>query len=179
MSHLLHTIEGSRIKNHTIFRHTLYLYDDKMVYRYRRWFKTHDITVSYNHVSQVHLKAGILFANLWVVNTGGVENIEIKNIRKKEAIAGKALIEKKVYGAHVGHRPNYATENQPKLTNKAKEVVTSLAASAEAAVSSVENLQMVKDVERSLSRLTELLYRKKISKKEFNKRKQDILKRLN
>lgn len=148
MSHLLLEVKANKFLNRSMFRHKLFMYDDKMVFKTRSIFKIREVTISYNHISQVFLSRGLIFGTLEIINTGGVKDIVIKAIPKGDASKAKKIIDKKIHQVHAS----------PDKVKRGKEHVES--------------------VEKSLSRLKELLHREKINKKEYNKKRKSILEQL-
>ena len=144
---LMH-IYGNRSFNRTIFRPHLYIYDNMLVYKKRHLFSHDEITLTYNHVSQVDIKKFILFfAHIEIITTA-TQNIKIRWVSRGQAIRAKKLIDDKVYKAH---RRNHAGE----------QVVEAV----------------VTGFEHSLSRLKELVSTGKITDKEYNQRKKQLLKK--
>ncbi len=148
MAHLLLTLTANQLLNRTMFKQRLYVYDDKMVYRTRNFIKVKEVTTSYNHISQVHIDSGIFFATIEIINTGGLESITIRHVNKRDAKRTKDIIDKKVHFAH-----SKVTSIEPKG-------------------------ETVHDIEKSLSRLKELLNKGKISDKEFKVRRGELLRKL-
>jgi hypothetical protein len=162
MSHQLLEIEASRTMNKTMFHHKLHIYENKMVYRAREKFiRVIEITISYNHVAQVYLTKGIYFATLEIINTGGVKDIIIKYVPKSKAEQAKRIIDSKIH--MLKNDPFQTSKEEPKTLkqkyNHNREV-------------------HVEPVEIALSRLDELLIRRKITKKEYEKKRKSILQSL-
>lgn len=148
MSTLLVILKGNRLFNKTFFRPQLFIHDDLLIYRKRRWFMTREMTISYTQVARFTLAKGILFAHIDIISTGGDE-IEIKFVSKKDASQAKAIVDQKIYHAHAKHN-----------------------------ISQQESGGNVGSLERTMNRLKELLSRGKISDKEYEKKKKDLLKNL-
>ncbi len=161
MSHLLLTIEASKVMNRAVFAHKLFVYDNKLVYRARTYLiRVTEVTISYNHVAQVYLVRGIYFASLEIINTGGTKDIVIKYIPAKQALHAKRIIDAKIHG--LSDEPFIKAGDQKETFSirkreKGKDI-------------------HLDEVEKSLSRLNELLLRKRISKKEFEKKRKEVLK---
>lgn len=150
MANLLLKIQGNKYINHTMFRPFLFIYDDAVIYKKRRKFLYVDeITATYNHMVQVNLHRGIFFAKLEIVNTGA-EDISIKGVWKGKARQAKQLIDQKIYHAH--NKDHHRIDPKEQIA--------------------VENF------EKSLKRLKELLKRNIITKKEFEKKKKRLLKKI-
>ena len=125
----------------------LYIYDEYMVYVKRGIIKRNEATISYNHVSQVYFRKGYIASSIEVINTGGVENIIIPWVNTAEAQKAKKIIDQKVFHTHA------------RVSGKEKSL----------GVGSP-------DFERRLARLKELVARGQMSKKEFDKRREEMLK---
>lgn len=147
MPNLLHTIRSMRLFTGEIHPTTLYIYDDYMVYVKRGIIVKNEATISYNHVSQVYYRKGYLAASIEVINTGGVENIVVPWLPIKEAEKAKKIIDQKVFHTHA------------RVSGKEKSLGVG-----------------TPDFERRLARLKELLNRGEISKKEFEKKRQEMIK---
>lgn len=103
MSTLLLKLTGNMSFNHTIWPPSLYIYDDLLVYRKRRFFHVREITISYHHITQLILNKGLFFASL-DMETSGTEDIQLKYINKKEGERAKHIIDQKVYHSHAKHQ---------------------------------------------------------------------------
>lgn len=143
-------LQGNKYVNHSFFRPYLFIYDNMLVYKKRRWvFFTDEITVSYNHVVQVNLHKGIWFAKLDVVNTGA-ENVTIKGVWRGPATKAKKVMDQKIYEVHnKEHRMLHPGEHHP-----------------------------IARFEKNLRRLKELVRKGKISRKEYEKKKKRFLKEI-
>jgi len=148
MSTLLLELAGNRELNRTFFPPRLYIYDDLLIYRKRRFLKINEITIAYSHIAQVNMIKGIFFARLEIDTSAG-QHLTIKYIPKTPAVKAKKLIDQKIYNALAKH--------------KAEPVST---------------ISHPEAFEKSLSRLKELLNKGKISKREFVRRKAVLLKEL-
>lgn len=140
-------LHGNRELNHTPWPPYLYVYDDLLVYRKRKFFRLKEVTMAYSHIVRIDLERGLFFATLNIF-THAHEHITVKFIGKKDAIKAKKIIDQKIYSAskHKGE----------------EEKVSSISL----------------DYERSLGRLNELLNRGKLTKKEYSRKKADLLKKL-
>lgn len=148
MPTLLVSLKGNRLFNRTLFRPQLYVHDDLLMYKKRRWFMVRDMTISYNQVARFTLAKGIFFAHINIVTTGGDE-IEIKYVNKRDAIQAKAVVDQKIYHAH----------GREGLSEQIGEGI-------------------IGSFEKTMNRLKELLNRGKISEKEYEKKKKELLKDL-
>lgn len=160
MSHLLLTLEANKLMNKSIFTHKLRIYDNKIIYEERTYFiRVTEITISYNHVSQVYLVKGIYFASLEIINTGGVKDIIIKYVSAKQAEKAKRIIDAKIHGV-----------SDESFTNpKNKEIITLTKKGHDLRLDGIES---------NLSRLNELLLRKRITRKEYEKKRKEVLKHM-
>lgn len=150
MGNLILKIQGNKYVNHTFFRPYLFINEDSVVYKKRRKFLYVDeITAAYNHMVQVNLHRGIFFAKLEIVNTGA-KDISIKGVWKGKAKQAKKIIDQKIYHTH----------NKDRHSIDQKEQIA------------------VAVFEKSLKRLKELVGRGIISKKEFEKKKKHMLKKI-
>lgn len=153
MSNLLVEIKGNKYLNRTMFPHRLYVYDDRVVYKSRKLFRISETSITYNHMSQVDVTRGLVFASLEIINTGGVKDILIKYVPKKKALRAKQIIDQKIQQIHRGGN---RTEHNGQFDEDSTVIKT----------------------EKALSRLKELYHKEKISSREYNKRKKKILKLL-
>jgi hypothetical protein len=150
MSILLLELAGHRELNHTPWPPRLYVYDDLLIYRKRRFFKVKEVTVSYSHIVRVDLLRGLLFASLEIV-TSADENVLIKYVPKAEAVKAKKIIDQKIYSALAKHRTDEREIKDPSHP---------------------------KNFENALMRLKELYAKGKISEKEFKQKRADLLRKL-
>lgn len=149
MAHLLLSISSIRLLARELLPTTLYIYDENMVYIKRWILRRNECTISYNHVSQVYLRKGYIAASLEIINTGGVENIEIKWLKINEALKAKKIIDEKITLAH------------GRISTKTQEFSSSSS-----------------DVEKKIARLKELKLKGVISEKEFEYKRKEVLKSL-
>ncbi|MBN1162622.1 PH domain-containing protein [Patescibacteria group bacterium] len=152
MATLLLKINGYYALNKTLFPPNLYIYDDLVVYKKRKFFFWGDeITYSYNQIAQVSLKTGLLFSHL-ELSTTGKDEITVKYVFKWKAKLAKKIIDQKIYHAHAKMHPHKDT--------------------------STENYKNMTSFEKALSRLEELALRGKISKSFYKKKKNELLKKI-
>ena len=102
MSTLLVTLKGNRLFNRTLFSPRLYVHDDLLIYKKRKWFMVREMTISYNQVARLTLAKGIFFAHINIITTGADE-MEIKFVSKKDAAQAKSIVDQKIYHAHAKH----------------------------------------------------------------------------
>lgn len=142
----------NRIRAHTIFPQSLSIFEDLISFRKRKWFNVDEMTVTYNHIAQANLKRGVFFSTLEIITSGGSDNPSIRCIINKDAKKAHKIIEQKIYRAHA--------------TNQAKEEFKA------------EKETEVVKMEKSLSRLKELLLKGKISEKEYEKKRKSAMEAL-
>ena len=145
MSNLIIEVTGNKTFNRTYWVPSILVYDDYILYRNRKFFSVNEISIPYKQVAQVKLLTGLFFADLEIFVTGN-DHRSVKIRFAKKSIGKKA---KKIIDnkIHLAHM-GHNDKN--------------------------ENLT-IKNTERALARLQELLEKDKISKKEFNQKKKDIL----
>lgn len=144
MPTLLFDLKSNRFMNKSFFIHHLKVYDNAMVLERRRLpFHKEETTISYSHVSQVNLIKDLFFANLEIINTGGVENILIKFVNKKHGKEAKSLIDSKIHTTHGAYEPKHVEHTQEVRTS---EIIDS----------------------NALTRYKDLLNQGRISKSEYN-----------
>jgi len=148
MSILLLELRGHWTLNRTIWPPHLFIYDDLLTYRKRRWFIVKEITISYNQIAQATLHSGILFSHLEIVTTG-TDDIIIRYISTKLGKKAKKILDQKLYHAHAKLHPEVELD-QSKMNV----------------------------YEKGLNRYKELLNRGKITKKEYERKKKDLLKKI-
>lgn len=148
MSNLLLTLKGIKSLNRTIWPPYLHVYDDLLIYKKRKWFVLREVTISYNQIAGVEVSQGLLFASIEVITTG-IENIKLRFISKKKAKYAKKIIDQKIYHSHAKHQT--APTGGSNTTNQ---------------------------YERGLNRLKEMLAKGMIDQKEFEKRKNEMLKKI-
>lgn len=146
MSVLLLELIGNPEFNKTIWPPHVFVYDDLLIYKKRSWFRVREITISYNQIARVTLIRGILFSHL-ELETTGTDNIIIKYISKSKGKYAKTIIDQKIYRSHAKH-----------VTSPDK---------SETEVSSYE---------KSINRLNELVNTGRLSQREFEKKRKELLK---
>ena len=149
MSNLLMEVKMNRIRGHNIFPQSLKIYEDMLVFKKRKWFIVDEMTVTFNHVAQSSLKAGIFFSTVEITTSGGYANLFIPHIFKKHAKSCQKLIEQKIYRLHA---------KKSKKDFQAK-----------------EDTELAR-IEKSLSRLRELQRKGSITQREFEKKRKNLIK---
>ena len=148
MSNLILSLRANNFVNRTIFPHRIFIYNDVLIYRKRQLLRIKEITIAYSHISQIKLIKGIFFASIEIINTGG-DSIFVKGLKRGPASEAKKIIDQKIFSEHAKHRPD------PGVTG--------------------EEFTIVQGMEKSLNRLKELFDRNRISLREYNKRRADLL----
>ena len=145
MSHLLIKVVGNLFMNQTLWEPSLSVFDDFIVYRRRNWFVVREITIPYKQIAQVDLTIGIFFSEIEIAISGN----ETRTLKVNYVVNKEALRAKKIIDQKV-----HLVHSQDEKLNT--------------------NVQ-VKSFEKSLARLTELYEKKKISKKEFEKKRKELI----
>ena len=96
MNLLIYSLEASKTMNMEIFGRYLMVYDQNLVYKYRGWFRKHETTIAYTHISKFFLTEGIFYSDIEVVDDGLKESIKMRFVPKRGARIAKFLIEEKV-----------------------------------------------------------------------------------
>ena len=141
-------LQGLRSLNRTIFPPYLYVYDDILIYKKRRWIWVREISISYSQISQVTLNKGIFFSSLDIFSAG-TDNIILKYVPTNLAVKAKRILDQKVYHSHAKHQQ---VETGSKVT--------------------------ISDYEKSLNRLQELRNKGQISEREYHRKKLEVIKDL-
>jgi hypothetical protein len=141
-------LQGSMMYNQTIFPPQLYVYDDLLLYKKRHIFWVREVTISYNQIAQVTLNKGILFSSLQIMTTG-TDDIILKYLQNTDANKAKKIIDQKIFYSHAKHHDEAST---------IKATPT--------------------HIEKSLERLKELVARGSMSKREYETRRKELLKRI-
>ena len=145
MSNLLLELQGNNFINRTIFPHRLFLFNDILLYKKRKFLRRREVTIAYSHISQVNLVRGIIFATIEIISTGS-ENIILRGIPKDLASRAKKIIDQKIFMEHAKHIPDHSQDKNELLK-----------------------------YDKSIQRLKELFMRGKLSKKEYNERHRELL----
>jgi hypothetical protein len=67
--------------------------DKAVVRRKRRWFSVDEITINLSKVASVHIKSGLIWADLLIESSGGTDPLSSHGHRKGDARRIKDLIE--------------------------------------------------------------------------------------
>lgn len=157
MSALLMIVAGNRTFNRTIFQPRLYVYDDRLIYKKRHLFTSEEKTIVYNQITQIHIiNLHLFFSHINIVTTGSDTMQLISYVPKKFAKRAKKVIDQKVYD--MNH--NKESKNRPDTQEDKKFT---------GAITSYE---------KSIVRLDELLRRGRLTKKDFKKKRKQLLKKL-
>jgi hypothetical protein len=153
MSVLLLKLTGYYALNRTIFPPKIFIYEDAVVYKKRKmFFWLDEITFTYNQIAQVGLKAGLIFAHLTLASTGQ-DHIIVKYLFKWRARLAKKIIDQKVYHAHAKHMGGQAGGSEKKTSR-------------------------MNSFEHALSRIEELAIKGRLSKRQYKKKKRELLKKM-
>lgn len=95
MSLLLYNLHASRTMNMSYFHHTLYIYDQHIIYKHRNFIKKFETTISFTHISKFFLTEGIFFSEVEIVAPGLKESIKLRFVPKRGARIAKFLIDEK------------------------------------------------------------------------------------
>lgn len=145
MSTLLVQLKGHRLLNKTFFPPYLYVYDDLLMYKKRKWFALTEATISYNQVARFTTTKMLFYSHVSLATTSG-DVIDIRFVNKKAASRAKSVIDQKIYHAIAKHETPISVQPND-----------------------------ISVQEKSINRLKELLNRGKISEKEYENKKKDIL----
>lgn len=151
MSNLIFEIGTYRLRAHTIFKSTLKIYEDFIVFRKRKWFTVQEITIPYNQIAQANLVSGVFFSMLQIIDSGGSDGVSLNYVLNKQAKKAKKLLDQKIYRYHVTGGDKRQFEAKPHALDS---------------------------FEKSLSRLHELMLKGKISERDFEKKKRNLIKSL-
>jgi hypothetical protein len=150
MAVLLLKVQGLRVYNFSIFAPRLFLYDDFIVFKRRKWILVREMTISYSQIAQVNLHRILYLSHLEIRSTG-TDDIMIKFLFTPQAKKAKKIIDRKIHEAHRGHGMSASNAREDKH---------------------------VVEFERSLNRLRELVHRGQISEREYKQKKKNLLKKL-
>lgn len=139
---------GNPTFNRTIWPARISVFDDLLTYRKRSWFAVKEITISYNQIAQATLHTNPFFSHLEIVTTG-TDDIIVRFLSKKKGKQAKKILDQKIYHAHSKLHPEPERETSH-----------------------------MSSYEKSLSRYKELLNRGRITKKDYEKRKEELLKKV-
>jgi hypothetical protein len=150
MSNLIYRVYLNRIRAHTVFKASLSIYEDFLVFKKRKWFNVSEVTITFNHIAQANIIKGLFFSTLEIVSSGGYENASLNHVLNKYAKKAKKIIDQKIYrmGTTGGNKKQFEHHEDHQIDK----------------------------FEKSLGRLKELLNRGKISKKEYETKRKKLLK---
>jgi len=95
MSLLLYNLNANRTMNMEIFRRTLYIYDQQLIFKHRNYIRKFETTMPYTHISKFFLTEGIFFSEVEIVAPGLKESIKLRFVPKRGARIAKFLIDEK------------------------------------------------------------------------------------
>src|SRR5580700_9112151 len=88
------TFKASRWTRGNFLFPTIIEVTDKAVVRHKRsWFSKDEISMSITKVASVHIKTGIIWADILIESTGGTDPLASHGHRKSDAKRIRALIE--------------------------------------------------------------------------------------
>jgi hypothetical protein len=88
------SFQASRWTNGNHLFPTIIEVTDRAVVRHKRsWFSKDEISISINKVASVHIKTGILWADILIESSGGSDPLASHGHRKADAQRIRALIE--------------------------------------------------------------------------------------
>jgi len=93
-------------KGNHLFPTMIAVTDKGVIRRKRSWFSRDEISVSISKVASVHIKTGILWADILIESSGGADPLASHGHRKLDAERIKELIEQ--YQAALANRPEQA-----------------------------------------------------------------------
>lgn len=145
---LLKKVGGNKYANHSFFRPYLSVYEDMIVYTKRHHILLLDeITIPYAQIARVTLHKGVIFSKLEFAMAGGGESIFMKGVWNRPARKIKLLIDDKIYHEQNKQHFKHGTDRH-----------------------------IMEDINQSLGRLKELLATDRITEKEYEKQKRELLK---
>lgn len=145
MSTLLLHLHGNKLLNKTLLPPQLFIYDELIIFRKRYILSQKEVTISYNQISQITMNRGIFFASLDIM-TSGTDDVVIRFLNKHLAAKAKKIIDQKIYYSHAKHHDD---------AEKSKATPT--------------------HVEKSLTRLKELLHQGTITDREYKEKRKKVL----
>jgi hypothetical protein len=92
--------QASRLtKGNSLFPTIIEIDDKAVVRRKRRWFSVDEIAISLSKVASVHVKTGVIWADVLIESSGGTDPLASHGHRKADARRIKSLIEDYQAGA--------------------------------------------------------------------------------
>ena len=144
---LLMKVGGNKYVNHSFFRPYLYAYDDMLIYTKRHHiFFVDEITIPYNQIAMVNHHKKLIFSKLEFVLAGAGDSVTIKGIWNRPATRIKKLIDDKIYHEH--NKRHFKHENETHTMD---------------------------NIDKTLHRFKELLENGRISEREYEKKKKELL----
>jgi hypothetical protein len=80
-------------KGNFLFPTIIEVNDKTVVRRKRRWFAVDEITINLSKVASVHIKTGLIWADVLIESSGGTDPLTSHGHRKSDARRIKDLIE--------------------------------------------------------------------------------------
>lgn len=95
MSLLIYNLHASRTMNMSYFHHTLYIYQQQLVYKHRNLIRKFETTIPFTQISKFFLTEGIFFSEVEIVAPGLKDSIRLRFVPKRGARIAKFLIDEK------------------------------------------------------------------------------------
>jgi hypothetical protein len=90
----LETFQASRWTNgNHLFPTVIEVTDKAVIRRKRSWFSKDEISISITKVASVHIKTGIIWANILIESTGGSDPLASHGHKKADARRIRELVE--------------------------------------------------------------------------------------
>ena len=88
------TFQASRwTKGNFLFPTVIEVNDKAVVRRKRSWFSRDEISISVQKIASVHIKIGLIWADILIESSGGTDPLTSHGHRKADALRIKELIE--------------------------------------------------------------------------------------
>ena len=88
------TFKASRwTKGNFIFRSIIEVTENAVIRHKRSWFSKDEISISISKIASVHIKTGIIWADILIESTGGSDPLACHGHRKADAQRIRALVE--------------------------------------------------------------------------------------
>jgi len=99
------TFKASRLTRGNFLFPTVIEVTDKAVVRHKRsWFSRDEISISITKVASVHIKTGIIWADILIESTGGTDPLASHGHKKADARRIRELIEEAQGNLGVGEK---------------------------------------------------------------------------
>jgi hypothetical protein len=99
------TFKASRwTRGNFLFPTVIEVTDKAVVRRKRSWFSRDEISISITKVASVHIKTGIVWANILIESTGGTDPLASHGHKKADARRIRELIEESQGNLGIGEK---------------------------------------------------------------------------